>query len=158
MGATKSVCIEFDEECQSCKGTGLYVGMAERDGYAVVCHTCGGTGCHHFRHMYQPFSARRENDAVTRVLQVNPGICAGGAKDFGGLLRCAWEALPDPTAFPPATEMRAFTCPAWWYQSADYDKMPRWNECRPIGKFSECPRFCRKAECWARWDREHKND
>ena len=36
--------IEFDCECESCKGTGLYVGMAEREGSAVVCHTCKGTG------------------------------------------------------------------------------------------------------------------
>lgn len=30
-------------ECQACKGTGLYKGMAERDGAAVVCSHCHGT-------------------------------------------------------------------------------------------------------------------
>ena len=31
-------------ECQACGGTGLYKGMAERDGAAVVCSCCNGTG------------------------------------------------------------------------------------------------------------------
>ena len=51
---TKHV-IEFDEKCKSCKGTGLYVGLAERDGAAVVCHTCKGTGKHHVRIEYDDF-------------------------------------------------------------------------------------------------------
>ena len=29
--------VEFDEQCMACGGTGLYVGMAECDGAAVVC-------------------------------------------------------------------------------------------------------------------------
>lgn len=36
--------IKIECECNACKGTGLYVGMAERDGAAVVCYTCKGTG------------------------------------------------------------------------------------------------------------------
>ncbi|GAH55007.1 unnamed protein product, partial [marine sediment metagenome] len=39
--------IEYDCECNDCKGTGLYTGMAEGDGFAVVCHACNGTGKRH---------------------------------------------------------------------------------------------------------------
>jgi len=47
---------EVNEVCPSCKGTGLYIGMGERDGAAVVCHTCKGTGCHAFKHEYEEFT------------------------------------------------------------------------------------------------------
>jgi len=36
--------LEGECECSACKGTGLYVGMAEREGAAVVCSRCKGTG------------------------------------------------------------------------------------------------------------------
>jgi len=32
------------EICKSCSGTGLYSGMGERTGYAVVCLYCKGRG------------------------------------------------------------------------------------------------------------------
>ena len=30
--------------CNSCKGTGVYSGMAEKEGCAVMCWTCNGGG------------------------------------------------------------------------------------------------------------------
>lgn len=112
--------IEFDEQCGACGGTGLYVGLAERDGSAVVCHECRGTGCHHFWRQYKEFSGRRTRPGVVRVMRSNPGIVMGkggdrrySLSDFGGITHEAWERLDAPDAFPPKTEMRAFTCPAY---------------------------------------------
>lgn len=68
---------EVNEKCQNCNGTGLYVGMCERDGYAVVCSTCNGTGNNHFKHEYEEFDKRIERDDITRVLKTNPGIMVG---------------------------------------------------------------------------------
>lgn len=145
--------IEFDEKCPSCKGTGLYVGMGERDGYAVVCHTCNGTGKHHFVHEYDEFEGRVPRKGVHTVVEVNPGICLGGEKgelDFGGMPFEDWD---QGKPFPPGSEMREYTCPVWWYQSADYSKKPKWDWCN-FGRFSACNHFPHKYECWERWDRE----
>jgi len=153
--------IEFDEVCKSCNGTGLYVGMAERDGAAVVCHTCKGTGCHHFVYEYEDFEGRTKREDVERVYQVNPGIIIGcnenkglELSDFGGIPYSDWlEGQP----FGIGSENRQFTCPAWWYQSVDYKKTPEWcyNDYGfAWGAFSSCPQFTNKGQCWERFDKE----
>lgn len=37
--------ISIQSYCEACGGTGLYSGMYEGPGEAVVCIPCGGTGC-----------------------------------------------------------------------------------------------------------------
>ena len=152
--------IEHDEVCHSCSGTGLYVGLAERDGAAVVCHKCDGTGCFHFVHEYTPFKERIGRSDVKRVFETNPGICIGTGKDgrfnlsdFGGMPFSEWES---GKVFPSRSENRGFTCPAWWYQSADYKKKPGWDECISCGSFSGCKSFPTKAECWKRFDKDNR--
>ena len=155
--------IEYDEACKSCKATGLYVGMAERDGAAVVCHTCKGTGKHHVVIEYDDFEGRVIRDDVARVYQVNPGIVIGTRQkyapdlnlaDFGGMPYEEWQAGKE---FPEKSENRAYTCPAWWYQSADYDKKPEWKECLGCVAFSSCRNFPNKARCWERFDAENNS-
>lgn len=169
--------IEFDCECESCKGTGVYVDLAERNGLAVVCHTCEGSGEVHRKITYRDFEGRKKRTDVQRVVQAkpdvvqaNPGIAVGTGierngkteyelSDFGGLPYGQWlEGAP----FPKGSEMRRFTCPAWWYQTADCDKKPDWRDgevvCRGIGSFSSCDHFCEKEKCWARWDRENPRE
>lgn len=153
--------IEFDCECTACNGTGLYVGLDERDGFAVVCRTCKGTGKIHQIITYRDFECRKNNPKVKWVLETNPGICVGkgGGKnyryqDFGGMPYSDWyKNLP----FPEKSEMRRFVCPAWWYQSTNYDLKPNW--CNDYGfyygSFSCCKRFDNKELCWARFDKEH---
>ena len=120
--------IEYDEKCKSCGGSGLYVGMAERDGAAVVCSTCKGTGCHHVKLTYEDFEGRQNRKDVKRVYQVNPGIMLGGKTlaEFGGV---TYEQWLNQSEFPFNTENRKYICPAWWYQSADYEKKPKWENC-----------------------------
>lgn len=145
-------------ECDACKGTGLYVGMGEHDGMAVQCSRCKGSGEVTLTFRWRDFEGRHRREGVLRVLNANPGIAVGAGNgyrlaDFGGLPVEAWER-GDP--FVPGTEMRAFTCPAWWYQTTDYAKKPDWKECNDsLGyTFSRCPHFPAKANCWARWDAE----
>jgi hypothetical protein len=149
---------EFDEKCPSCKGTGLYQGMGEGKGFAVVCHTCSGTGKHHFKHVYEEFTKRKEATNVVQVLEVNPGISVGtndkiSFKDFGGM---SYEDWKKGKKFPSKSEMRRFTCPAWWYQSANYELKPHWEECTLCGSFSDCKRFKTKAKCWKKFDSEKR--
>jgi len=147
--------VELDIECPDCKGTGLYVGFAERDGYAVVCHKCKGSGKFRYVMEYEPFSERKPREGIHTVVQVNPGYQLGGEKgklDFGGMPYSDWASGKD---FPAGSEMRRCVCPACWYQNADYDKMPKWEECFGCGRFSDCKSFAHKSECWERWDKEH---
>lgn len=152
--------IEFDTQCKSCNGTGLYVGMAERDGFAIVCSTCKGTGKFRLVIEYKDFEKRKKQKDVKRVLQVNCGIIVGTRKDdnsldsFGGMSYKDWLAGKE---FRRGMEMRAFTCPAWYYQSADYDKKPDWEECTGWGgSFSSCSEFSTKSKCWERFDKEQE--
>lgn len=144
-------------ECSACDGTGL--GMAGRDGFAVQCYHCTGTGREALTFRWRDFEGRKRREGVLQVLQANPGvdIDTGSVHDFGGLSVEAWER-GDP--FGPGTEMRAFACPAWWFQTADCDKKPPyWKECNDtLGRrFSDCRHFPTKAKCWARWDAEQES-
>ena len=144
-------------ECEACKGTGLYVGLAERDGFAVQCSKCLGTGEVTLTFRWRDFEGRKRRERVLRVLRANPGIVAGTGNGhapelFGGMPYEEWRA---GKPFPPGSEMRAFTCPAWWYQSVDYEQKPNWPECG-WGRFSDCQHFPTKAKCWARWDAERE--
>lgn len=146
--------IEFDEKCKSCGGTGLYVGMAERDGVAVVCHTCKGTGKHHFVYEYEEFAGRIFNEDVKRVVKTNPGIGLGEINgDITWVGGMTYEEWLEGNKFIVGMEMRQHTCPCWWYQSADYKNKPNWNECG-WGSFSSCKNFSNKQKCWERWDKE----
>lgn len=146
--------VEWVQQCKSCEGTGLYVGMAERDGGAVVCHSCKGTGRQHMRVEYEEFKGRRKHPTATHVYYVNPGVVADcGRVVPGGVPYRGWEEDPESVK-AVGREMRAHTCPAWWYQSADYDRKPDFEWCRPCGMFSRCEHFQNKAECWERWDKE----
>lgn len=154
--------IEFDEKCKSCDGTGLYVGMAEGKGFAVVCHDCKGTGKFHFKYEYEEFTERKKSKGIKRVLEYNPGFGAGGVydenpkfaeNDFGGMSYEDWEK---GKPFPPKSEMRKFVCPAWWYQCVDCDKKPNWQCCPWGSRLSECEYFKTKEKCWERFDEKLK--
>ena len=123
--------IDYDQQCKSCKGTGLYAGVGERDGFAVVCHTCKGT--------------RRTRATSSRGISLT-------VESFGGMPYTDWI---NGKPFPAGCEDREHTCPAWFYQSAGGDKMPTRTECPCIGgSFSGCKHFAKKAECWKLWDEE----
>jgi len=61
--------------------------------------------------------------------------------------------------FEIGMENRKHTCPAWWYQTADYKKKPDWKECwsNSGGSFSQCKYFSVKHACWERWEKEQGN-
>jgi hypothetical protein len=111
-------------------------------------------------HEYEPFVDRAEPSGVVRVYEVNPGIVIGTGnghklEDFGGMPVKQWKP---GLRFEPGRENRKFTCPAWWYQSANYKLKPEWDECNETlgGSFSNCKHFCNKAKCWARFDKGGK--
>ena len=146
----------WNQECKACRSTGLYVGMAEKDGAAIVCHSCKGTGMTTQSIEYDDFEGRKFKKGVKWVYECNPGIGVGEGnghsfKDFGGMCHEDWEKGHN---FPSKSENRAYTCPAWWYQSVDYKKKPDWDSCGIGGRFSDCHRSNDKQKCWDRWDEE----
>lgn len=52
-------------ECSSCAGSGLYQGIAESDGFAVICHRCGGSGAEVLAG--NQFKGRRVRSDIIRV-------------------------------------------------------------------------------------------
>lgn len=156
--------ITYSSECNSCKGTGLYVGMAERNGIAVVCHSCKGKGIIDNTVEFRIFNGRRHHAKAKWVLRFNAGYIVGigflqgktEAVDYdhwGGMSYEDWLALDDAVVFPNGLEMRRHSCPAWWYQSVDRKRMPSWDECG-FGSFSKCANFPNRVACWARWDKD----
>lgn len=153
---------EVDAECEVCGGTGLYIGMGESGGAAVICGRCKGKG--HYLHTlnWNEFSGRKVKKGVKRVYETNPGIGIGEGpdrkgniyklEDFGGMPYSDWK---EGKPFPPKSENRNYTCPAWWYQSANYELKPRWDECIFGGTFSSCKHFGAKQKCWKKWDKEY---
>ncbi len=57
--------IEVTVACGDCRSTGLYRGMAEPKGVAVICLTCGGTGGRVLA--LKPFTGRSIREDVTTV-------------------------------------------------------------------------------------------
>jgi len=105
---------------------------------------------------WEEFDGRKVRDDVRHVLQYNPGIVVGKGlghllRDFGGMPYLDW-AEGDP--FPAGSEMRQFSCPAWWYQNTAYELKPNWDWCLGCGSFTSCQHFPTKAQCWERWDSE----
>lgn len=147
---------ETDAKCRACKGSGVYVAMDERDGAGVVCSRCTGRGHLTLKVEWDDFEGREVKEGVKRIYRANPGIGEDTGRglslqDFGGMPYEDWQqGLP----WPPQSEDRKHTCPAWWYQGVDYDLKPRWDFCG-CGTFSSCKHFPAKGECWGRWDKEN---
>ncbi len=68
-------------ECTSCDGTGLYRGMCEAEGEAVICLTCNGTGCEDIR--YIPFKKRIPIKGVRTVRMSRGSFLASGVGGVG---------------------------------------------------------------------------
>jgi len=153
--------IEYICQCDSCAGTGLYKGFAEGAGAAVVCCDCKGTGKQCIKITYNNFTGRKIKKGVERVYLTNCGFGIGttgitekGEKltleYFGGMPYKDWKS---GKRFPKKHEMRKLACPAQYYQSADYNKKPDWEECIACGTFSSCKSFNQKEKCWVKWDK-----
>ena len=143
-------------ECTKCHGTGLYSGMREKGGLAVVCLRCDGEG--HQPMTYRPFLGRREPSTdVTHVLDYNLGV------DLTPELAADW-VLPvsewtDREAL--RNKGRDFVeqnqCPGWYSQSISKVGLS-WRECVPPGiRFSDCPKFAEKEKCWDRYRLEFES-
>lgn len=148
--------IEVEADCYSCKGTGLYKGMAERESVAVQCHTCNGSGMKKQVFTWTDFNGRKKRNDIKMVLWFNPGyvVADSNAKEFAAIPVEEWEKN---NGFVKGQENRNKTCPAWWYQNVNDYKKPNWKECG-FGRFFDCEHFPCKSKCWERFDKENTNE
>jgi len=147
--------ISLEIECKSCNGTGLYVGTAEREGSAVICTTCEGTGCQDYNFGYTLFIERKIRNDVRRVFKRSCGYVhsADDQKGIefskGGVLYADWIAgkVPKP--------IKSLYCPLQWtgqeWSSPLYCKVSGAGMC-----ISECP--YRKEHgvmpCWDEYENQ----
>lgn len=146
-------------ECSSCSGTGLYAGMAERDGAAVVCFQCKGTGRKDIT--YTPFTARKRRTGITRVYKKGTSyVIAPKVIDFEGIGKIdlskegvtyeEWLSGVNPK------HIRQLGCPMMTDQSACHGVDGFTDVCNKLngGWLSIIP-TCKcenKSACWERFD------
>lgn len=68
-------------KCRSCDGSGLYRGMCEAPGTAVVCLTCEGKGWATIK--YEEFTGRRRVAGVHTIQQSRGTFIASGVGGHG---------------------------------------------------------------------------
>jgi len=78
---TKSNMNTVKAECSACDGTGLYCGMCEATGTAVICIRCGGTGCEEIS--YKPFEGRKGRRGIQSVKWSRGGFIVTGVGGVG---------------------------------------------------------------------------
>ena len=154
--------VNIERACGSCGGTGLYVGMAERNGAAVICHTCDGTGKVSHYQKHPKFQGRKKRDGVKRVFKTAGGYSIG-AEDVttkeGKILHfsrfgCSYEDWLKGVKPKPIEELH---CPYMHtnqnMQCGDHPAYEVYHKrCRKaniLGTWiKDCKLFSDKAECW----------
>jgi hypothetical protein len=152
--------IEFEMECQSCSGTGLYSGMAEGEGLAVVCRTCNGTGKVLFKKSYNVFKGRKIKEGVKRVYLPSRFKLGLGVVNFSG----AGEIDMDKKGVSyeeflngsMPEHIKELECPMRADQSACHrvDGFIDWCQGHGLGYgglITNCKNQCNKLECWDRF-------
>lgn len=134
-------------ECKQCNGTGLYVGMAERDGAAVVCYRCNGTGQDTLE--FVRFTERRQPKKPVSRVHLSRGYVLSPEHDkcTGGVAYQDWK----PGMVVPADE--ELYCPML-YTNQSYCAFKDENgSARPgIGRrISDCEYWPVKAACWTKY-------
>ena len=148
--------VEWTQKCKSCKGSGIYVGFAERDGAGVVCHRCDGKGFQNMKFDYEDFEERTVRDDVEQIFP-HSGYVVGPSIQ-GGIPYKLW--LKDPEAIlHPRYALHERTCPAQWVQG-NLRKQLDWDKCKEgmtIGiQFKQCKFYEEKYKCWTKIFEEYK--
>lgn len=150
-------------ECDKCKGTGLYVGVCERGGAAVICYCCKGTGAVDVEYHFNKFTERKLRDSVKRVFD-NCGFCisAHNVEVDGKILKFeeAGASYDEWLAGKKPLPIKDLYCPfLHTNQSLDRDSELYTTRCaKGLGcgssRISDCKHFGDKATCWAMFEDE----
>lgn len=163
--------IEMEIQCKSCGGTGVYVGMAEREGAAVVCSSCNGTGKCWYAFEYEEFTGRKKKDGVTRVYKSSYEFVIAPKKirfENLGEIDLSEEGVDyaDFLAGSMPGHIKSLVCPMLADQGACHSIEGFVDECGRldgqgslIGRFlSSCAYQRNKATCWERFEQGRKKE
>lgn len=146
---------EVDIKCQSCNGTGLYVGMAERDGAAVICFTCKGTGKFHHKFTYEEFTERTKRSDVRRVFKTSCGYtqCPDDVTNDGKLIEFSKAGVPyeDWLTGGQPLPLKTLYCPKMW-TSQQWDSETCKQHCICGTSINNCPNRDNMAKCWEEYE------
>jgi hypothetical protein len=144
---------KIEIQCPSCRGTGLYSGIAEKDSCAVVCHTCNGTG--KTTYSYREFTGRKIKKGVERVFKKSCGYVHAPndyKADNGAIIRyseggCTYEEWLNGAEPKPVKDLY---CPYMWdNRGMGNEPLERCKKGRSgFGFISDCRFFADRAKCW----------
>lgn len=155
--------IEMTIECPHCGGTGIYAGMGEGDGTAVICYYCKGTGAYEYSYSYKDFTGRKERDGVKRVYLKGMGYKLGlGKINFtgGGEIDMDKEGVSYSEFLDgkKPTHIKKLGCPMLADQGACHDIKGFTDECERlhggwVGYIANCKYRNNKDKCWERFEK-----
>ena len=158
--------IEMKIECPACNGTGLYKGMGEGEGTAVVCHQCNGSGAYMYSYSYEDFTERKTKEGVDRVYLSGMGYRLGlGKIDFKniGLIDMDKEGVSysDFKNGKMPQHIKKLACPMIADQGACHEIDGFVDECDRLGlswgrQITDCPKYAEKEQCWERFEEYEK--
>lgn len=152
--------LEFEIECQACNGTGIYSGMGEGPGVALICKMCKGTGKSTYKFEYNNFTGRKKREDIERVYLKGYGYHLGLGKinfDNVGEIDMTKEGVTYEEFLQGKmpNHIEALACPMRADQSACHDVKGFVDECNKInGGFVSYIPSCScsdKKECWKRF-------
>jgi hypothetical protein len=155
-----SIEIKGKVPCDRCDGTGLYIGMAEKDGAAVVCYNCDGKGYTDIKEKFEPFVNRKNRKDVNRVYDTAGGyvISSKDVKTEEGLVikfseaGCTYkEWVAGETPKPIEDLMCPYQHTNQNLQSEDVNNLYK-NYCEKYlgwgGYISKCKNRKNMCKCW----------
>lgn len=154
--------IDIEIECQSCNGTGVYSGMAERDGAALVCHTCEGKGKKQHVFRYNEFTGRKKSEKVKRVYKAGYGFVIGtgviGFSDAGKVdMSKEGVSYEEFLQGKMPNHIEKLACPMMADQGACHKIDGFTDKCNElnggwVGVLSKCNHRKKCSECWTRFN------
>lgn len=141
-------------ECDSCKGTGLYQGIGERDGAFVICNKCNGTGSLQINLIFIKFSGRKKQERCKRVYSNGMGyyITDKDIEDMPfSVYGCAYEEWLKGAKTKP---LDFLGCPYQEtnqrLQNDDVNNLYKYRCKNNLGfaKISKCLLYKDKRKCW----------
>lgn len=154
--------IEMFIECSACGGSGVYSGIGEGEGVAIICHQCKGTGKYFYIYHYTEFTGRKIKEDIERVYKTGSRFKLGlGKVDFKdvGIIDMDKEGVSYKeflSGYLPE-HIKELECPMMADQGVCHDKEGFVEECNRlhggwISYIPKCKNAANKLECWKRFE------
>ena len=154
--------IELEIECEACDGTGLYSGMGESKGLAVVCRKCKGSGKYMYKFEYNDFTGLKERGDIERVYLPTGYKLGLGIINFDGVgeidMNKKGVSYSEFLEGKRPNRIKEIECPMMADQGACHRVEGFVDGCNDLGigwggTISNCKNQCNRMECWERYEK-----